>query len=108
MPEHLGRDRLTVVHASLAGIVAEHTVDQNLFFALAEPPVFTTEAALGLSRRCRHPECGDDTDQSCNESLECEEVAPTTTAVGIVNMKKTKGQEGTDNGCGLVRNPEVT
>ena len=53
VPECLRRQRLTVVHVALAGIVADDTIDHDVLLALVEPAFFASKSALGLRRRGR-------------------------------------------------------
>lgn len=53
VPECLGRQRLTVVHVALAGIVADDAINHDVLLALVEPAFFASESALGLRRRGR-------------------------------------------------------
>lgn len=107
LPEHLGGDGLPVMHAAFTGVVAEDSVHENLFLVLVEPPVLSAEAAFRLRGGGRHPECGDDADNACDEAFEGEEVAPAAFAVAVVDVEEAEGEECTDDGGCLVRNPEV-
>lgn len=107
-PKHLRRQGLSVVHASLTGVVAEDTVDHNLFLALVEPAIFSAEATLCLCRSCGHPEHGDDSDETGEQAFESKHVSPSAGAIALSNMQESKGEECTDDGCSLVGNPEVT
>jgi hypothetical protein len=75
---------------------------------LVEPPVLSAEAAFRLCRGRRHPECGDDADDACDEAFEGEEVAPPAFAVAVVDAEEAEGEECADDGSGFVRDPEVT
>lgn len=107
-PKHLRRQGLSVVHASLTGVVAEDTVDHNLFLALVEPAILSAETTLCLCRSCRHPEHRDDSDKTGEQALESKQISPSAGAVALSDMQESKGEECTDNGCSLVRNPEIT
>lgn len=48
LPEHLGSDGLPIMHAAFAGVVAEDSVDEDLFLVLVEPPVLSAEATFRL------------------------------------------------------------
>jgi hypothetical protein len=72
MPQHAGSNGLTVVHATLAGVIAKDTVDHDLFLLLIEPSVFATESAGCLGWGRGHPEGGNDTDQTGDQALERE------------------------------------
>lgn len=107
LPEHLGGDGLSVMHAAFAGVVAQDSVHEDLFLVLVEPPVLSAKAAFRLCRGRRHPECGDDADNSCNEAFEGEEVAPAAFAVAVADVEEAEGEECAYDGGGFVRDPEV-
>lgn len=52
---------MSVVHVALGRVIAEDSVDHDLFFVLGEPPVWTP-AVLGLGRGGYHGEDGPDAD----------------------------------------------
>lgn len=108
VPEHLGGDSLAIVHASLAGVVAEHTVDHDLFLVLVEPAVLATEPAFGLCRGCGHPKHRDDSDHAGDEAFESKEIAPAASAVAVVHMQEAISEECANDRGDLVRDPEVT
>lgn len=102
VPEHLGGDSLAIMHASLAGVVAEHPVDHDLLLVLVEPAVLATEPAFGLCRGCWHPEHRDDANHAGDEAFEGKEIAPAASAVTVAHMQKAKGKECANDRGGLV------
>lgn len=104
LPQQLGRHRLAVVHGALAGVVPDDSVHHDLLLPFAEPSVSSPEPAGRLSRRRRHVERRENTDQAGDETLEGKEVPPGLMAV--VNVQEAKGKECADNGGGFVGDPE--
>lgn len=96
-PEEFWCDRLAIVHAAFAGVVAENAVNHDLLLALIEPPLFTPEQACCLCWRGWHPEGGDDTDHAGDQAFKGEQVPPATFAVRVVDVQEAEGEEGADD-----------
>lgn len=78
------------MHASFAWIIAEDSVNHDFLLVLVEPPVLAAEAALRLGWGGGHPECGDNTDYSCEEAFECEQISPASFAIGAADVEEAK------------------
>lgn len=107
VPEESRGDGLTIMHAALAGVVADDPVHHDLLLVLGEPAVLAAEPALGLCGRGGHPECGDDADDPGDEAFVGEEVAPGAAAGGVFDVEEAEGEEGADDAGEGVRDPEA-
>lgn len=72
LPEHTKGQGLPVVHVALRWVIAKDAVHHDLLFPFIEPSVLAAEFACRLSGRGWEVKVGDDANDACQHSFECE------------------------------------
>lgn len=84
---------LTVVHVSLAGIIAQDTGDHNDFLPLGEPTVLSTEVTGGLCWRWWEVEVRNNTNQGGKTTLKGKEPSPSLPSIVSAKTKNSESKE---------------
>lgn len=86
LPEHAGRESLSVVHVSFAGVISQHSVDHDFFFSFIEPAVLAAKSGRGLGGGRWNVEPRYDSDKAGQTAFESKEPAPASDAVDTAHV----------------------